>query len=595
MKSEKRSIKKVIKNRIAVRHGNKKSPEKEIRKNKRTDMGVRDQQRKPIVKPKGLPVDLTRQEVRTGKNFKKILHTQENKSVSIIVTAYQTQSYIEECLDSIENQTYFINNDNYEVLVGVDGCKPTLEKLLKIRDKYRNLTIFNMKQNYGTYVTSNTLIINANSENIIRFDSDDIMMPNMVEEIMNYRNNDVVRFKFINFTIEEGKKVYDSVNFFANGVVFIKKKIFDELGGYLPWKCSADREFLTRGKGLINEKLINLPLFYRRIHKNSLISKYNSNSEERISKKKYIENNDFKIKRIDRVDGEFEFFGKIPKRIFFFWGNEKMSWMRYMTLYSFRKFNPDWKMTLYYVKDLKIKEKTWKTKNVQDFHSFNGDDYYDKINDLDIDIIKWNLSDNKILETDLDMGASHLSNFLKWSKLHEEGGIYSDLDILYFKPIDDFYDILQSKGYDTGICHTDYLSIGLLASKKGNQFYKDIFINGVKTFRNTQYQNAGVINIYNLYSGFGYSEVFDEMKRRYALNFYNIPFELIYFLDAKSIELAMNTPFGIEDFPEKSIGYHWYAGHPTSQKYNNLLTEKNYLEHNNTFTKLVKQINENNK
>ena len=32
--------------------------------------------------------------------------------------------------------------------------------------------------------------------------------------------------------------------------------------------------------------------------------------------------------------------------MYFYWGGSAMSWMRYMTLYSFRKMNPDWEMVL---------------------------------------------------------------------------------------------------------------------------------------------------------------------------------------------------------------------------------------------------------
>lgn len=48
--------------------------------------------------------------------------------VSICVSAYKASDYIKECLDSINGQTYFNKNKNYEVIVGIDGCEETLEK-----------------------------------------------------------------------------------------------------------------------------------------------------------------------------------------------------------------------------------------------------------------------------------------------------------------------------------------------------------------------------------------------------------------------------------------------------------------------------------
>lgn len=278
----------------------------------------------------------------------------------------------------------------------------------------------------------------------------------------------------------------------------------------------------------------------------------------------------------------------IPKRVFFYWGNRTMSWMRYMTLWSFRKFNPDWKMVLYYSFD-NLDEKTWEEHNEQDFYSFTGKDYSERVDELDIELVRWELKDNKTATDfkDVQMGSSHISNFLKWSKLHEEGGIYSDLDILYFRPMDDFYHNLRY--FDTAICQTDYLSIGLLASKPDNDFFKDIFLNGVKKINLNQYQSAGVNNVYSLY-GFD-QNVLPKAKERYPhLRFYNIPMDLVYHFGWNRVENCIKNNFAIEDFPKEAIGYHWYAGAPEIQKFNNLLNEDNYKDYEITFTQIVKEI-----
>jgi hypothetical protein len=220
-----------------------------------------------------------------------------------------------------------------------------------------------------------------------------------------------------------------------------------------------------------------------------------------------------------------------------------------------------------------------------------GDDYFNKILKLNIEIIEWDIYDNDLVKTDIILSPSQKSNFLKWYKLYETGGIYSDMDILWFKPIDDFYNTLFLNDYDTAICQTEYLSIGLLASKKNNPFFKDVFLNGFKSFRSHSYQSAGVLNIYNLFGGIQHKDVLNEMKVRYPkIKSYNIPMDLVYFLNHLKIEYALENSLNINDFPDESIGYHWYAGHPSIQKYNNILTEKNYKKHNNVFTTLVKEI-----
>lgn len=288
---------------------------------------------------------------------------------------------------------------------------------------------------------------------------------------------------------------------------------------------------------------------------------------------------------------------QIPKQIFFFWGNEKMSWMRYMTLKSFRMFNPTWKMILYFsVSD--VKNKQWTSIVQQDFFTFNGVDYTEELKTLNIEFRYWDISNNKIIKykTLKDVAPSHMSNFFKWYTLYSEGGIYSDMDIIYYKSIDPFYNTMIDNGYDTAICDTYYLSIGFLAAAKGNIFYKDIFEACYDNYDPSEYQSAGVKNIekfleveHTYYYNFG--KTFELAKNKYPLlKFYNIPFELVYPLNHLKIQYAFTNDIKITDLPEITVAYHWYAGHPIAQHYNSLLTEENFREYNFTFVNIVKEI-----
>jgi len=282
VKRQRIDIKKKIKKKIESRHQRFIFIDKKI---KRDEMNERTLMRLGIDKNKLMKVDLvaSSNQVNSHGNVELSGSTfvvGEKERVSIIITAYQTQNYIEQCLDSIENQTYFINNNNFEVLVGVDACQETLDKLIQIRSKYRNLRIFMMKKNKGTYVTSNTLIGLTNNENIIRFDSDDIMMPDMISEIMrNVENYNVIRFKYFKL-VGSQVRIWNHV---PHGVIYIKNSTFERLGGYQPWMCAADTELLRRGKSIIKEFVINKPLFYRRMRENSLTAspEFGVNSEMR--------------------------------------------------------------------------------------------------------------------------------------------------------------------------------------------------------------------------------------------------------------------------------------------------------------------------
>jgi glycosyltransferase involved in cell wall biosynthesis len=223
------------------------------------------------------------------------------KSLSIIVTAYNSQNYIEECLNSINEQTYFKNFDDYEILLGIDACESTLKEVLKIKDKYKNLRVFMMNKNKGTYITSNTLINISQYENILRFDSDDIMLPNMVENLME-NEGDIISMKYFCFGRHDGIMG----NFFTEGVILYTREVINKIKGYRPWLCAADSEFLLRAsKNGFKKNYLNKTLFNRRIHNNSLTQnqKTGRNSELRQQYIKEI----IKYKNMDFKDIPFEF------------------------------------------------------------------------------------------------------------------------------------------------------------------------------------------------------------------------------------------------------------------------------------------------
>lgn len=188
----------------------------------------------------------------------------EKDGVSICITAYKAQEFIKECLDSVISQTWFKKHKNWEIILGIDGCEETLEYVKSIMSNYKNLRVLMMDSNKGTYITTNTIMKEAKYENLFRFDSDDIMCPNLVETVMNKKEDySYVRYKLKNFG--SSNKVYT-----ACGTVYLTKTLFEKCGGFRPWPCSADDEFYCRIKFDEKTKVLNDILMYRRCHPNSL-------------------------------------------------------------------------------------------------------------------------------------------------------------------------------------------------------------------------------------------------------------------------------------------------------------------------------------
>lgn len=239
----------------------------------------------------------------------------EKKDVSVVIPAYNATNFIEECLDSIERQLYFRDNDNFEVVVCADGCYGTLNKVMSIRHKYRNLRILVNKGNCGVYVTLNSLIKEASYDNVVIFGADDVMTPMLVSKAMfAARRYDIVQFWFYHFTdnIENAK---DRRGWGASGAVLIKKRVFEKAGAFRPWWCSADAELLLRVSNYYDIHVIRDRLFYRRGHSESLTLKADTGMKSEL-RKSYKEQTRVYSKGEDIwVEPQISDYEEIPRKI----------------------------------------------------------------------------------------------------------------------------------------------------------------------------------------------------------------------------------------------------------------------------------------
>ena len=267
-----------------------------------------------------------------------------------------------------------------------------------------------------------------------------------------------------------------------------------------------------------------------------------------------------------------------PKEIFFFWGNTTLSWMRYLTLKSFRDLNPSWKITLYQHEPSQT-TKTWETPETQDFHSGDYRDYSSHLSDLDISIQEW----EPPIEIPKNIGPQHISNFLKWHTLATKGGIYADMDILWIRSFDSF--LRDMDKYTAAICYKEWFSIGVLASLPNSKLFQEIYESALSTYNLAKYQSAGVKSLLALLKGNqtlkGLVTAFPSEK------IFNIPMDYFYHWTYRELDKLFLENYKFSDFPETALGVHWYAGHPVAQRWNGFLTEDNYKKQRNTFCNLV--------
>lgn len=118
---------------------------------------------------------------------------EDNKKISIIIPVYNVEKYIDQCLDSIINQTY----KNLEIIIVNDGTK---DNSMKIVEKYlsdKRIKIIN-KKNEGLSSARNIGMEKATGEYIYFLDSDDWIENNTIKKLVeNSIDADIVGANFL--------------------------------------------------------------------------------------------------------------------------------------------------------------------------------------------------------------------------------------------------------------------------------------------------------------------------------------------------------------------------------------------------------------
>lgn len=193
------------------------------------------------------------------------------QSVSIIVPAWKVANFLEDCLDSLVTQSLLRKGVEYEILLGIDGCKSTMKKALKIAKQYQNLLqVHWFAVNQGPYVIKNSLAALVVNDWLLFFDSDDTAEPNMLECLLGVGYEPE---KSAIYMTGEDTETGDLKK--TCGVFLISRETFMEMGGFQPWRCAADTEFLKRlSYARVKYRCIaDKILMHRRVHKNQITVK----------------------------------------------------------------------------------------------------------------------------------------------------------------------------------------------------------------------------------------------------------------------------------------------------------------------------------
>jgi len=185
-------------------------------------------------------------------------------TVSIVIPAYNEESNIARCLDSILASNY--PKEKLEILVIDDGSK---DKTLEIAKKYEakgNIKTFH-KKNSGKANSLNYGIKRASGEILATLDADSYIMPQTIAQMLPHFNEEAVVAVTAavkteppkNFIQELQKVEYiytlfsrrvlcflDAVHVTPGPFSMFKKWVFDEIGGFDPDNILEDQEIAMR-------------------------------------------------------------------------------------------------------------------------------------------------------------------------------------------------------------------------------------------------------------------------------------------------------------------------------------------------------------
>ncbi|WP_378183319.1 glycosyltransferase [Aquimarina sp. SS2-1] len=216
--------------------------------------------------------------------------------VSVICLCYNHERYIQECLDSIINQTH----PNVELIIvddfSLDNSRKIINEWIK---NYDDIIFIENTQNLGNTRSFNHALKRANGSYIVDLATDDVLLPNFIEKHLsnfNIKNNLNPGISFCNvelideennhigyhFEVNEKREAIEKPeegdvfarlldSYFINPVgMMIKKVVLDELCGYDESLAYEDFDFWIRSSRYYDYIYLDSVVVKKRILKNSL-------------------------------------------------------------------------------------------------------------------------------------------------------------------------------------------------------------------------------------------------------------------------------------------------------------------------------------
>lgn len=185
--------------------------------------------------------------------------------VSVIIPIYNTEIYLEECIQSVVNQTY----RELEIILINDGSTDNSGLICKKWKKLDHRIQYIEKENEGQGIARNLGITQATGEYIIFVDSDDYLDENLIRKAYNYiseQNADICMYA-INYVGDKIDKETLEFKIYQGDSAEKNKEIFGRLRPFLWEKMFSSslikNEKITMSNRICEDLVFNAQLYVK--------------------------------------------------------------------------------------------------------------------------------------------------------------------------------------------------------------------------------------------------------------------------------------------------------------------------------------------
>jgi hypothetical protein len=232
----------------------------------------------------------------------------------------------------------------------------------------------------------------------------------------------------------------------------------------------------------------------------------------------------------------------------FYWGDSPMSWLRYMTLKTFRTFNPGTRIVLH--SGAVTSRATWATSEGDE--GYDGLDWRTHLDVLGVEHVTY--------EPLVPLPPQQACDLCRWEIL-AAGGLFADMDIVWTRPF-------PFIGGDAVSCDNGILKMGVMSGAPGGVFarVRDLALERVDT---AVYQSIGVAVMYEVAFGhsIGHANNAKGRDTLAGLGVANIPMWWVHPLSPMQMDMPL---------PRRCVGLHWYGGWRPSIEASRTMTPANW-------------------